>query len=117
MSDRGSELPHGCDTVSVRELHLHLTVALLAVACLGFRLLALAQIQHEGHAFAPSLVEHGRADQHRHTAAVLAETLPFVRLHSSRRLYLFDGPGTAFLPFLRRQIGPAHASGGKLLTV
>ena len=47
MGDRGGELPHRRDAVGMRQLHLHLAVAPLALARFGFRPLALGQIEHE----------------------------------------------------------------------
>ena len=47
MGDRRRELPHRRDAVRVRQLHLRLAVAPLALARLGFCSLALGQIEHE----------------------------------------------------------------------
>ena len=73
MGDRGRELADGGDTVHVRQLHLRLAIAPLALARFGFRPLALGQIQHEGDTVVAAFLEHRHADQHRHAAAVLAD--------------------------------------------
>ena len=56
MGDRGRELPHGRDAVGVRQLHLHLAVAPLALAGFLLRALALGQIEHEGDALVPAFL-------------------------------------------------------------
>jgi hypothetical protein len=67
---RGGELPHCCDAVRVRQLHLRLAVAPLAFARFCFCPLALGQVQHERDALAPDTPDRCGADQHRHAAAV-----------------------------------------------
>ena len=57
MGDRRRELPHRLDAVGVRQLHLCLTVAPLALASFGFRPLALGQIKHESDTLVSSLFE------------------------------------------------------------
>src|SRR5712672_1207901 len=44
MGDRGRELTHGGDAVGVRQLRLRFSIAALAVACFGFRPLALGDV-------------------------------------------------------------------------
>src|SRR5215470_4303931 len=73
VGDRSRELPHHCNTVRMRELHLCFAVAPFALACLRFRALALAQVQHESNTLAVFVAECSPAGQHRDVAAVLAE--------------------------------------------
>src|ERR1700731_4245826 len=44
MGDRGRELTHGGDATSVGRLGLYFAIAALAVACFGFRPLALGDV-------------------------------------------------------------------------
>src|SRR5882757_1125926 len=44
MGDRGRELTRGGDAVGVRQLRLYFSIAALAVACFGFRPLALGDV-------------------------------------------------------------------------
>jgi hypothetical protein len=89
--------------------------ALLAVAQTLFSLLAFAQIQHERDA--RPLVERGRADQHRHPAAVLAVVLLLEGDYSPGRLQFCLRERGALAPFGRRQVGPAHPAGDEILPV
>jgi hypothetical protein len=75
VGDRCRELPHHRNTVRVRQLHLCLAVAPLALVCLGFRALALAQVQHESNRLVSLLIECGCADQYRSAGAVFAKVL------------------------------------------
>ena len=99
MGDRGRELPHRCDAVRVRQLRLRLAVASLALARLGFRPLALGQIENEGDA---AVFEARRSDQYGDTAAVLPEILLFVRWKDSGRLQFGHSPRIDVAPFGRR---------------
>jgi hypothetical protein len=85
MGDRSRELPHHRNTVRVRQLHLHVAVTSLAVARLGFRVLALAQVEHESNTLVVFIVECGPAGQHRNATAVLAEELLLEGLENSGR--------------------------------
>src|SRR4029077_12704858 len=87
------------------------------LASFGFGPLAIAEIQHEGDTLVALFVEIGRADQHRHTATVLAEVLLLERLRPSGRLHLFNGASSAFAPFRRRQVRPEHTTGDEIFTV
>ena len=93
-------MPHRCDAVRVRQLRLRLAVAPLALARLGFRPLALGQIEHEGDAGA--VFEARRADQNGHTAAVLPEIFLFVRRKDSGRLQFGHRPRIDVAPLGRR---------------
>ena len=79
--------------------------------------LALGQIDHKGYGLIPWFVERGRADQHPHTATVLAEVLLFIRLDRPSRVYSLLGAGDAGAPFRRRQVGQAHVARGEILSV
>ena len=87
----------------MRQLHLHLAVAPLALACLGFRPLALGQIEHEGDALVPF-------------SRLAAPTSTGTRLPSLRKYsfsYGLDGSGRLQLghsPRIARRAIPA-ASG------
>src|ERR1700676_2031426 len=115
MGDRGHELSHGGDAACVRKLRLYFAIALLAVACFGFRPLALGQIEYESNTFLSAFFEARRADQHGHTAAVFPEILLLERLHGSGPLQLFNGLCIAPAPFRRRQVRPAWATGHEIL--
>src|SRR5258707_1353765 len=79
--------------------------------------LALSQVQHEGDALIRSIVESGRADQHRQTAAVLAQVLSLEGLRAPGPLHLFYGPCVTVAPFRRYSVLPAHAAGDEILAI
>src|SRR5271154_4906085 len=60
MGDRGGQLPHRRDAISVRELHLRLTISALTLAELFFRPLARGDVldNAEHAARLPRLVPH-----------------------------------------------------------
>jgi hypothetical protein len=62
-------------------------------------------------------VERGRADQHGHPTAVLAEVFLLRRWQAPGCLQPFDGPRIEIAPFRRGQVRPAHATGDEILTV
>src|SRR5258708_27230413 len=67
-----------------------------------FGALLTSQIEHERDAVAAALFEAGRADQHRHAAAVFPEVLLLERLDRACRLDFCDGSIVTAAPFRRR---------------
>ncbi len=110
MSNRCRELAHRRQPCHACEIRLRVAQRLLPP-------LALGQIQHEGHALVSLFVARGRAEQHRHTAPILAQQLLLVRLQAPGHLQLLNVPCAAVAPFRRRQVRPAHATGDEILTV
>ena len=117
VGDRGRELPHGCDAIGVRQLHLHVAISALGLACLRFRTLALAQIEHEGDGLLWFFADRGAADQHGHAAAVFAEVFLLAWLDRSGSRHFRHPPHGIVAPFRRREDGPAHAACGEILTI
>ena len=117
VGDRRRELSHGRDTVRVRQLHLHLAVSALALACVRFRPLAFGQIEHEGDGLPRFLADRGTADQHGHAAAVFAEVFLLTRLDGSGGHHVYHTLRGVVAPFRRRQVRPAHATGDDIFTI
>jgi hypothetical protein len=61
VSNGSCELSHYCEPVRVSQLHLHFTVAPVALAQFSFGSFALGQIEDEGDTLVPAFAENGRA--------------------------------------------------------
>src|SRR6516225_243954 len=70
MGNRGRELPHRRDAIRMRQLHLCLVVAPLALAQAFLGTFAFGQIEHECEALVTFFLEHRGANKHRNAAAV-----------------------------------------------
>src|SRR5215469_3156623 len=90
VRNRSGHLSERRDAVRVRQLHLYLVIAPLAVAQTLLRLLALAQIEHESDTFLASLFEARGTNQHGQAAAVLAEIFLLERRQDSGPLELWQ---------------------------
>jgi hypothetical protein len=86
-------------------------------ADLTLLLLALRQVDDEGHSLVSVLLEGGYADQHGHAAAVLPEVLLLEWLQSPALRELGDQPLIAFAPFRGSQVPPDQATSGEILAV
>src|SRR5208282_3418070 len=108
MGDRGRELPYRSDAVRVRQFHLHLAVAPLALARLCFSLLALGQIDDKSDTLVPAFLESRSTNQHGHTAAAFAKILLLERLQAPGHFVLRNPSLFVELePLWRRQLRPA----------
>jgi hypothetical protein len=112
MGDRGRQLAEGSDAVRVFQLQLDFPISQLALAHFRLRPFALGQIDNEGHAFLSPSAESCCADQNRRPAAVLPEVFLLVRSDGPGRLQRFHDPLVLLAPLRRREVRPAHGSGG-----
>ena len=117
VGDRGGQLSHRRHTRDVSELRLRFAVSPLALSSSPSASLRSVKSSTKATPSISAFVERRRADQHRHTAAVLAEVLLLKWFASPGHLYLFNGPRVAVAPFRRRQIRPAHATGDEILAI
>ena len=118
MSNRGRELPHRCDAISVCQLHLELAAAPLAFAYFRLGTLAFGQVESKGDALVAFFVERRDTDQHRNAGPILAEIFLFERLQAAAQLnFRHKLLNIAVEPFRRCEIGPTQAAGGKILTI
>ena len=77
---------------------------------------ALRQVKHEGYTLSVLFVEESRADEHRHTAAVLPEVFLFVWLANSSSSCDGLHAKSKIAPFRRRQIRPAQQTRDHILS-
>ncbi len=87
MRDRGRELPHGRDTIRMRELHVHVAQGIIGP-------LALGQVEHKGDGLATRFTECRTADQYGDPATILPDIFLFEEFAGSRRPYFGNGPLT-----------------------
>src|SRR6516225_10338001 len=117
MGDRSREVPHSCDAVRMRQLHLNLAVSPLDLTFFGFRLLAFSQIEHESDTLVPRILQARRTDQDGYAAAILAKIFFLECLRGAGHFHLLNRLSVAVPPFRRRQVRPAHATRDEILTV
>src|SRR5258708_28989816 len=110
MGDRGAQLRHRRDAITLRERHLRFAVSPLALAQLLLRPLALGQIEHIGNALVSAFVEGRSAEEHGHPAAVLSKVLLLERFVASGRPELYRSPFLSVVPFGGCQLSPAEAT-------
>src|SRR6516162_848093 len=106
MGDRSREVPHSCDAVRMRQLHLNLAVSLLDLTFFGFRPLAFRQIEHESDTLVPRILQARRTDQDGHAAAILAKIFFLECLRGAGHFHLLNRLSVAVPPFRRRQVRP-----------
>src|SRR5882757_6799327 len=117
MGDRGRQLAHRRDAVSVRELQLRLSVSLLAFASFCLRALALSQIKHEGDTLVTALFKCCPTNQYGHTATVFPSVFLFERFEPTATFLLFDPCIIPVAPVGRRQVRPPYAARNQVFAV
>src|SRR5262249_37295245 len=110
VGNRSRQLPHRCDAVRVRELHLYLRVC-------PFRSLPTGEVEHKTDAFTLAPLERGGTDQHRHTRTVFSKVFFFMGLSSSTRLLLCHSAVGCLPPFGRCPLPPFQTASARIPAV
>src|SRR5208283_3408901 len=101
----------------MRQQRLGLAVALLALARLCFRLLALAQIEHESDILVSSVFDRRRAQQNGDSAPVFPEVFLLSGQPDPSPFVLFDPLCVALAPVPGGKILPVDAARREVLAV